>query len=38
MMGYKDKPEKTAESVDGDGWVRSGDLGKVGQPFMSEVI
>ena len=29
MMGYKDKPEKTLETIDEDGWVRSGDLGKL---------
>ena len=29
MMGYKDKPDKTLEAVDEEGWVRSGDLGKV---------
>ena len=29
MMGYKDKLEKTLETIDEDGWVRSGDLGKL---------
>ena len=26
MKGYWDEPERTAESIDGDGWMHSGDL------------
>jgi len=27
MMGYWDKPEATAEAVDGEGWLHTGDVG-----------
>ena len=27
MQGYWDDPERTAETVDGEGWLHSGDLG-----------
>lgn len=29
MQGYWDEPQKTAEAIDEDGWMHSGDLGKM---------
>ncbi len=29
MQGYWDEPERTAETIDADGWLHSGDLGEM---------
>ncbi len=29
MVGYRNQPEKTAETIDAEGWLRTGDIGHI---------
>jgi fatty-acyl-CoA synthase len=38
MQGYWDEPERTAETVDADGWLHSGDLGIMDEEGYVRVV
>src|SRR5260370_36047038 len=38
MMGYYREPEKTAEGIDADGWVHSGDIAEAGPNGQYRII
>jgi long-chain acyl-CoA synthetase len=38
FQGYLNDPEKTAETIDADGWLHSGDIGKVDEDGYFSVV
>jgi long-subunit acyl-CoA synthetase (AMP-forming) len=38
MAGYRNQPEKTAETLDADGWLHSGDIGEFDEAGYLKVI
>src|SRR5438105_15556586 len=38
MVGYYKEPDKTADMVDADGWVHSGDIAELGQNGQCRII
>ncbi|GAC80184.1 fatty-acyl-CoA synthase [Gordonia malaquae] len=37
MQGYWNEPEKTADAIDADGWMRTGDLGVMGDDGYARI-
>jgi fatty-acyl-CoA synthase len=38
MIGYWDDPEKTAEAIDADGWMHTGDIGTIDAEGYGNIV
>jgi long-chain acyl-CoA synthetase len=38
MQGYWNRPDATAEAIDGDGWFRTGDIGLMAEDGMLSIV
>jgi long-chain acyl-CoA synthetase len=38
MAGYRNQPEKTAETIDGDGWLHTGDIATIDEDGFVRIV
>jgi long-chain acyl-CoA synthetase len=38
MLGYRNEPDKTAEAIDSDGWLHTGDIGRIDEDGYLTIV